>query len=114
MTIRQKKISGFLKTKTKKTQIIIPNKSQIKDLYIKADEKDVNLYIKEFGFKKLICKINLDQYKKLQMLNFDISPKNVRTIFPDIDESNILLICESLINLLRNKYNKKNIFKFGE
>jgi hypothetical protein len=113
MTIRQKKLSTFLKPKTQKTQIIIPNKSQIQDMYIKSDENDVYLYIKEFGFKKLICTINLDQYKKLQMLNFDISPKNVRSIFPDVDESNILLICESLINLLRNKSNKKNIFKFG-
>ncbi|MBD3228235.1 MAG: hypothetical protein GF329_08595 [Candidatus Lokiarchaeota archaeon] len=104
MTFKQKNLLDFLKRKKKKNKNVeIPHKNDFKEIFIDTSDNNTFLHINENGIRKLICKINKEQLECLQSLDRDISPKKVRSIFPELEESDILLICEALINLLRNK-----------
>lgn len=102
MPLKQKKLLNFTKRKRVK-KVVIPHKNEFKEIFIDSAENKTFLHINENGIEKLICKINKKQLDQLQSLDRNISPKSVRSIFPKLEESSIYLICEAIINLLRNK-----------
>ncbi|MHA1315129.1 MAG: hypothetical protein ACTSSI_14455 [Candidatus Helarchaeota archaeon] len=103
MSPKQKKILDFMKEQKPKSEVIIPNECKIQDVFIKAGETDLNLYVKERGMNRLISKITKEQLLKIQGLKMNLSPQKLHKILPEVDEKNLLLICEALISLLRNK-----------
>ena len=114
MKFKQKQLKDFLNKPEKKKDIkniIIPHEYRILDPFIKMENDQAYLHIKENGIRKLVCKINKDQLMQLQSLNLNISPEKIREIFSDIDDSQVYQICEAIIHLLRNKSDNKNVFE---
>ncbi|MHC1592371.1 MAG: hypothetical protein ACXQS8_09810 [Candidatus Helarchaeales archaeon] len=103
MPSKNKNLLDFLKEPVPPREISLPKKSRIKDVFINSDEKDLYLHVKENGLKQLICKINKNQFLKIQALGMELSPQKLKEILPNVEEKNLLLICEALIGLMRKK-----------
>ncbi|MHA1268960.1 MAG: hypothetical protein ACTSPY_04165 [Candidatus Helarchaeota archaeon] len=103
MGLKQKTLEKFLTepAPNSKKEITINNNSEIVETYFTCKDENIYLYIKEYGRKSLICKMNRMQYEKLIGLGYNISPEAVSEIFPGIHNKSVLLICEAVISSLR-------------